>query len=190
MEQNRTIILDGYEINYILTRKKVKNVNLRINADGVIKVSANNRVSIAFIENFIKSNTEFILKHLERIRNAEKPKSFDDNKENREKAWGIFTKIIDEIYPIFKEMNVQYPVLKIRTMKSKWGSCIPSKNQITLNTRLIEHNRVFIEYVILHEFCHFIHPNHSKDFYNLVEKLMPDWKYRQNLLKSKNIGTL
>ena len=40
-----------------------------------------------------------------------------------------------------------------------------------------------IEYVVLHEFAHFVHPNHSKDFYALVEKLMPDWKERREMLQ-------
>lgn len=180
MEQHRKINLNGQQIEYILTRKNVKNVNLRINSDGVVKISANKNVSIKFIENFITENAEFVLKHLERINNAEKPKDFIDSKEKREQALVIFSEIIEEVYPIFKEMGVPYPVIKIRTMKSKWGSCIPAKNQITLNTRLIEQNKRFIEYVIVHEFCHFIHPNHSKDFYGLVGKLMPDWKSRKS----------
>ncbi|MFI3326751.1 MAG: SprT family zinc-dependent metalloprotease [Clostridia bacterium] len=178
MEQNRTININGQIVKYIFTRKKVKNVNIRINSDGIIKISANKTVSIKYIESFIISNSDFILKHLEIIKNIEKPKEFLDNREVREKALRIFTEIIDEIYPIFNTMGITYPVLKIRTMKSKWGSCIPSKNQITLNTKLIEYDYKFIEYVVLHEFCHFIHPNHSKDFYKLVEKLMPDYKTR------------
>lgn len=39
-----------------------------------------------------------------------------------------------------------------------------------------------VEYVVLHEYCHFIHPDHSKAFYSLVEKLMPDWRQRKKLL--------
>lgn len=185
MEENRTINLNGQEINYILTRKEVKNVNLRISSEGVIKISANKSVSIAYIENFIKANTKFILKNLNEIENTEKPKPFEDSKEIREKALELFSEIIDELYPIFKEMNVQYPVVKIRTMKSKWGSCMPYKNQITLNTKLIEHDRKFVEYVILHELCHFVHPNHSKDFHELMAKLMPEDNYKK---RSKNYG--
>ena len=48
---------------------------------------------------------------------------------------------------------------------------------------MIAAKREAIEYVALHEFAHFIHPNHSKDFYNLVENLMPDWKERKQMLQ-------
>ena len=72
-----------------------------------------------------------------------------------------------------------YPELKIRYMTARWGSCQPQKGIITLNSQLIEKPRRCMEYVVLHEFAHFIHPNHSKDFYTLVESLMPDWKERK-----------
>ncbi len=95
-----------------------------------------------------------------------------------------FEEIINEIYPIFKKYDIIYPNIKMRSMTSRWGSCIPSKNQITLNKKLIEVPRNTIEYVVLHEFCHFIHPNHSKKFYDFVTMLMPDWKERKRVLET------
>ena len=95
----------------------------------------------------------------------------------------IFLQICKEIYPLFKPYGVKYPLVKIRTMKSRWGSCQPTKGVITLNARMIAAPRQAIEYVVLHEFAHFIHPNHSKDFYALVESLMPDWKLRRTMLQ-------
>ena len=70
------------------------------------------------------------------------------------------------------------PTIKIREMKSRWGSCIPAKQQITLNKRLIHYPVEFIEYVVLHEFVHLIQPNHSKAFYHIIEYHMPDYKAR------------
>ncbi len=61
-------------------------------------------------------------------------------------------------------------------MKSRWGSCLPGKGIITLNKRLLEAPRGCIQYVILHELCHLIHPDHSKRFYGLLAAWMPDWK--------------
>lgn len=94
----------------------------------------------------------------------------------------IFDEITLELYPIFKKYGVDMPIIRMRDMKTRWGSCIVNKNIITLNKRLIETPRSLIEYVVMHEFCHFIHPNHSKQFYNFLSMLMPDWKQRkQNL---------
>ena len=95
----------------------------------------------------------------------------------------VFLEICKEIYSLFKPMGVKYPLVKIRNMKSRWGSCQPQRGIITLNGRMIAAPREAIEYVVLHEFAHFIHPNHSKDFYGLIEELMPDWKERKAMLQ-------
>lgn len=81
-----------------------------------------------------------------------------------------------------KDYQLTFPEVKIRTMKSRWGSCTPAKNTITLNKRLIHYPLEFIEYVVLHEFVHFIQPNHSKAFYNIIENYMPDYKQRIQLI--------
>ena len=74
------------------------------------------------------------------------------------------------------------PVLKTRTIKTRWGTCIAKKGIITLNKRLIEAPLNCIEYVITHELCHLIHPNHSKAFYEMLTVFMPDWKVRKAIL--------
>ena len=81
---------------------------------------------------------------------------------------------------VYEIMNLDYgisePTLKIRKMTSRWGSCTPKKNQITLNSQLIHYNERFIDYVVIHEYAHLIQPNHSKAFYAIIEKYMPDYK--------------
>lgn len=95
----------------------------------------------------------------------------------------VFSEIVDEIFPIFKKYNVSLPALRIRNMETRWGSCLAKKGIITLNKQLLEAPRNCIEYVVMHEFCHFIHPNHSKHFYDFLTILMPDWKERKKLLE-------
>lgn len=97
----------------------------------------------------------------------------------------IFNQISGEVYQIFKKYDVKYPIVKIRYMTSKWGTCQPKRGVITLNSKLIEAPRNCIEYVVLHEFTHFIHPNHSKKFYDFVAMLMPDWKERKVELEKR-----
>lgn len=94
----------------------------------------------------------------------------------------VFGEIMDEIYPVFRKYGIGMPRLRIRNMETRWGSCTASKGTVTLNKRLLEAPRNCIEYVVTHEFCHFIHPNHSRQFYSFLTTLMPDWKERKALL--------
>ena len=88
----------------------------------------------------------------------------------------IFQGMLEELYPLAAKQGAAKPLLRIRRMKSRWGSCLPGKGIITLNKRLLEAPRGCIQYVILHELCHLIHPDHSKRFYGLLAAWMPDWK--------------
>ena len=86
------------------------------------------------------------------------------------------------IYDDFKAVT-PFPTIKFRKMKSRWGSCQPQKNILTFNTLLLTKPFESIKYVVIHEFCHFIHPNHSKAFYAELEKHMPDYKIHRQKLK-------
>jgi len=88
-------------------------------------------------------------------------------------------KIFDERYVYvfnhFKE-NIKSPILKIRTMKTRWGVYNRKNHTITLNSKLIEYDIDKIDYVIIHELSHIIHFDHSRDFWNLVSKYCKDYK--------------
>jgi len=93
----------------------------------------------------------------------------------KKKAKEIFQIFYDECYQNF-DINKPKPELKIRKMKGKWGVCNITNHTITLNQELIKLNPKCLEYVIYHELCHLKHPNHSKDFWNEVEKYIPNYK--------------
>ena len=96
----------------------------------------------------------------------------------------IFNEIVSEIFPIFKKYAVTMPRITLRNMSSRWGSCQPKRGIITLNKKLIQTPRVAIEYVVMHEFVHFLHPNHSATFYEMLSVFMPDWKARKKHLEA------
>ena len=100
----------------------------------------------------------------------------------RDEMQSIFSELVGQVYQRFEPYGVEYPVVKIRSMTSRWGSCTPQKKKITLNSYLIFQPLPSIEYVIVHEFAHFIHLNHSKDFWNMVEQMLPDYKMRKREL--------
>lgn len=82
-------------------------------------------------------------------------------------------------------MNEKIERLIVKTIKGKWGYCVPNKGIIALNTNLIKRGLFEIDYVIIHELAHLKHPNHSVNFYRHVEKYMPNYKEAELKLKYK-----
>lgn len=68
--------------------------------------------------------------------------------------------------------------ISFKHMRTRWGSCNHKKGYINLNLNLIAKKREFIEYVVLHELAHLVYPHHKKEFYDLIESFMPDYKIR------------
>ena len=73
-------------------------------------------------------------------------------------------------------------------MKSRWGSCKASNQHINLNLELIMTPIQCIEYVIMHELCHLKFSKHTKEFYQFLSIMMPDWKQRKNRLEKGGVG--
>ena len=105
-------------------------------------------------------------------------------------AYNTFLDITKKLHLDFIKHNVNMPIIEVRTMKKSWGSCFPTKNKINLNILLIQAPKNCIEYVILHKLCHFIYPNHSKDFYNFLTIMMPDWRERKTVLENQLINII
>lgn len=91
-------------------------------------------------------------------------------------------KYVDKIYPKFANYNIPYPTIEFSEMKTVMGKCTHEENNIKFSIFLFSLSPEYIEYVVVHELAHFIHHNHKKDFWLLVEEIMPDWKqYDKNL---------
>lgn len=75
-----------------------------------------------------------------------------------------------------KSLGVSKTSLTIKKMKGKWGYCHTKNHDICLNLELIKKDIKFIEYVVFHELCHILVPNHGPDFKKLLNIHMPNWK--------------
>ncbi|MFC0875294.1 M48 family metallopeptidase [Saccharicrinis sp. FJH2] len=100
----------------------------------------------------------------------------------KSKAEQHFNKLFDELVPLSKSFFKGTPTLRHRWMDKRWGSCSP-KGEILLNTELIKAPKKCIEYVIIHELCHLAHLNHSAAFYELLNKLSPNWRKTKDELE-------
>ncbi len=99
----------------------------------------------------------------------------------RQQAKIFFAERLDALYPRAAQRGIPFPKMKIRLMKSRWGSC-SSKGNINLNIRLIQTPVACIDYVIMHELAHLQEHNHGRGYYALLDQLMPDWRERRDAL--------
>ena len=97
-----------------------------------------------------------------------------------EKVMLYFFNILQEFNKIVKQ---DIKSVKIRQMKTRWGSCNPYKSYINLNIELIKKPKACIEYVVFHELVHLLYPDHSKKFYDYLTLYMPDWQKRKEILE-------
>lgn len=173
---------------YLYTNKMIEKVIVQNKSD-IIKMIEAKKKSKEKKQSENKSILGFKLNVL--YDNVKKPK-YDDktlvvsddamlDKWYKSIAKKVFKEYLDEAYYVFEE-KIPYPKLKIRTMKTRWGVCNRKDNSVTLNLELIKKDQEYLNYVIVHELSHFVHFNHSKDFWNTVEKYCPDYKrVRKNL---------
>lgn len=92
--------------------------------------------------------------------------------------------IVDKSVNMWKNiLKIAPDVVVIKKLKTAWGKC-NSKGKITINPDLMKYDQRVVDYVVLHEFCHLRYMNHSKDFWNMVSKYMPDYKLLRNELKN------
>ena len=228
------------DIEFEIIRKNVKNINLRVKKDMSVVVSANKKVPLEHIFEFVRIKSKWIIMNLEYFSKFERSreklykdfekfkylgkkydlkiekaiqkefvffdnkkiyifvKNTDDYKKKKSliDSWYLkqakkeFANSLDRIYPSFEKYGIAKPYMKIRQMKSRWGSCMVYGQSITLNKELIKSPKECIDYVVLHELVHFLHKNHGKDFYLCMSKFMPDWKDRKEILNKNFSGEL
>ena len=126
----------------------------------------------------IKANKDDIHFNGRQIIVYTKPKSTPKtvlNRWLRERAKSKFADIAEPLIHKFKKYKVEPKNIYLQEMQTRWGSCTP-KGKVILNPELIKAPKACIEYVIVHELCHLVHKNHSKKFFDLQKKIMPDWE--------------
>lgn len=94
-------------------------------------------------------------------------------------------KSIEKILPLMSQYNIKRPIFQIKKMKSRWGSCMPDKERIVLNLELMKYPKECIDYVVAHELAHFVHCNHGKEFYKVLESIIPNWREYKKMLNNK-----
>jgi hypothetical protein len=88
-----------------------------------------------------------------------------------------------------QQIGVSLSAISVRNFKSRWGSC-DKKGQVIFNWNIIKAPHAIANYVVIHELCHLIHPNHSRDFWQLVSRYDHAYAEHRQWLKEKGEGLL
>lgn len=102
------------------------------------------------------------------------------------KAKILFNSKVDKVLLKMEKERIRPSQIKVRVMRTRWGSCTPSGN-IILHPALIKAPMECLEYVIVHELCHLKYMKHDKRFYNLLEKHCPNYIKRKDKLNKLDI---
>ncbi len=105
----------------------------------------------------------------------------------RARAEDVFAARLAACYPKVQHLGLPYPQLAVREMRSRWGNCDPD-DRITLNIKLILVPEELIDYVIYHELCHLREHHHGKAFYQLLDRVLPEWRERKRKLEEFDFG--
>ncbi len=175
-----------------LIRSNRKTISIRINPDLTLTVRAPKRLPSADIERFLHEKESWIRKHVEEIKKnralygAEDQKRFtaEEINELADRALSYFPGRVEHFAKI---LGVSYGRITIRNQKTRWGSC-SSKGNLNFNCLLMLAPPEVIDYIIVHELCHRKEMNHSRTFWNEVEKVIPD--YRDSIRWLKNEGSV
>lgn len=180
----------------LLNKRHVKHCYLRILDKNTVQIKANIYFTINDAKQLINKKLSWIEKHIKNLED----KSLEDNeflyfgKVQEKSTYNVID--VDKFYKEKAQEYIPYLVqkhsklmdlyptsIKYRKNKRTWGSC-NHKDGLNFNIHLCKFPLEVMEYVVIHELAHIKHKNHSKRFWDLVYKYCPDYKNRENILKS------
>lgn len=179
-----TLQVNGSSVH--VTLKRMKSIRLHVKPTGEVTLSAPLGTSKACLGEFVRSKADWI--------RAQQAKQIDSPAARAERAsreeieqWRTVVKAC--VLPLVVEweriLGVRVQKLDYRNMKSRWGSCQPETGRVCINIRLALFPPECLEYVVVHELCHMLEPNHGAGFKALMTKVMPDWKQREGILNPR-----
>ena len=172
-------------VRYEFKRKRVKNINLRVRADGSVAASASVRVPVSYVDAFVAARADW-------VRSAQARAAVRREREEAERpelpakadALAHMQALCRVYYPQFAAScpGGHMPKIAVRDMTTRWGSCSSAGN-LNYNWKLVLMPERVMDYVVIHELAHRKEMNHSARFYAVVAQQMPDYKVWQSWLK-------
>ena len=168
--------------DYAVLRSRRRTMALEVTREGAALVRAPYRASVADIARFVEAHRAWLDKHMARRQAylASHPAPTPQQIE----AWRQQARAVlpGRVACWAARMGVQPAGITITAARTRFGSC-SGKNRLSFSLYLMDYPAEAIEYVMVHELAHIRHHDHSPAFYAEVEKYLPDWRARRELLK-------
>ena len=178
-------------IDFTIKKSKGKHLRISINRKAQVFLHVPRYVPLFVAKKFLHSKQDWILKNLEKVKkNTPTTTSHSTYLKNKEEARKLVLEKLDFWKKFYKDnFNIIFTWKKvsIKNTTTRWGSCSAKKN-LNFSYRIISLSPSAQDYLIVHELCHLIQMNHSKNFWSLVEKGISEWKSCRKDLKNKNLN--
>lgn len=172
-----------------IIRSSRRTLSLQVKNDGQVIVRAPKHVTLQEIAAFVRKNSAWLHKHLEKVRKEKElnaaspvqPLTMEDIQKLADEALRVIPGRVAHFAPL---VGVTYGRITVRNQRTRWGSC-SSKGNLNFNCLLMLAPPGILDYVVVHELCHRKVMNHSPKFWAEVAKVMPDYKERQKWLRTE-----
>ena len=189
MKIKKSIVLQNKNIDYTLRKSnRTKRVSLSVSHDGSVAVTIPYSLTENVAERFLQEKANWLFSRLEFFKQFEEriiiKKTIKDYAENKEKALSL---VKSKVVYFSKLYEFEYNRISVRNQKTRWGSCSKKRN-INFNYKILFLTERLADYIIVHELCHTKELNHSKNFWNLVKEILPDYKKLRKEIKQISLG--
>lgn len=179
----KVISIPGVERPIELHKRRVKRLSIRLK-NGAIYVSVPRLLPYAAAVAFVRAEKSWILKSIEGHFDRQWLPASANYKKDKEKS----RKLVEaKLVQWNKSYNYRWGRVAIRDQSGRWGSC-SSQGNLNFNWKILYLPEPLQDYLIVHEICHLKQPNHSKEFWQLVEQTIPIYKIRRKELKALTLS--
>ncbi len=169
-------------IEFTLIRANRKSIGIRVSDTGEIIVRAPQRTPLSEIEAVLQKHMDWIEKNQKRAENRQVWYDCLDQEQTEQLRQLAKVRLTRKTAHFAAIMGLTYDKITITRAKKRLGSC-STKGSICYSLYLLLYPDAAIDYVVVHELAHLAQPNHSKQFYEVIEQFLPDWEERRSLLQ-------
>ncbi len=174
--------LNGQKIMYSLrVSRRAKHVRIAVNCDGAVVITQPFGITLERIEKIISTKINWILDKITYFKKhtVHRKTTVHEYGKYREQAFLLVQSRIRHFNDFYQ---FTFNRISIRNQKTRWGSC-SRRGNLNFNYRIVHLSPELTDYIVVHELCHLAELNHSKNFWKLVEKTIPNYSKLRYMLK-------